>query len=164
MGGWGYGAGHSSDMKKRLTRCALAAVLILIVLLIVDSQYHPPGIWMGKPLPSGKVKPQLVNAFDKAVLLAPDGSLWAWGGRERMEKHGGWSFAWVLPHAADLQVPQRIGSDTNWTQVSEASYGTVALKNDGSLWYWGLLPGQPTSFPLKFVTSPTRIGSETNWG
>jgi alpha-tubulin suppressor-like RCC1 family protein len=149
-------------MRKRLTRCAVAAALIGVVLLVVVHQLRAPPISVGRALPPGKVKPQLVNAFNKAVLIAPDGSLWAWGGRERME-NGGWSFARVLPNTADLQVPQRIGSETNWTQVSEAFQSTVALKRDGSLWHWGWWPGQPTPFPLKFVTIPTRIGSETNW-
>jgi len=36
-------------MRKRLTRCALAAALIGVVMLVVVSQYHSPGIWMGNP-------------------------------------------------------------------------------------------------------------------
>jgi len=69
-------------MRKWLTRCALAAVLILIVLLVVVNQLPPPGISMGTPLPPGKVQPQLAIGFDTAALLAPDGSLWLWGGTD----------------------------------------------------------------------------------
>jgi hypothetical protein len=54
-------------MRKWLTRCAVAAALILIVLLAVEYQLRPLGIQVGKPLPPGKVKPQLVNGYDSAV-------------------------------------------------------------------------------------------------
>jgi alpha-tubulin suppressor-like RCC1 family protein len=136
-------------MKKWLTRCALAAALIGIVLLVVVSQSHPPGIWMGKPLPPGKVRPQLVNAGFYDMLLAPDGSLWAWGGL----------FNRGVPASLSLKdsfsrIPQRVGSDSNWRQVACCQSGPVALKNDGSLWIWGFKQSGP---------NPTRIGTETNW-
>jgi alpha-tubulin suppressor-like RCC1 family protein len=144
-------------MRKWLTRCAVAAALIGVVLLVV-SQYHPPGIWMGKPLPLGRVKPQLVSAGDTALLLAPDGSLWAWGGTQR-------SLTNVLPQPAISQVPLRVGSDTDWIQVAGSMEHTVALKNDGSLWAWGRNDegevGQG-NFTHSYNT-PTRIGTETNW-
>ena len=138
----------------------MAAALIGIVLLGVVTQSHPQGIWVGKPLPPEKVKPQLVNALGEAVLLAPDGSLWAWGWRQKISP-GSWALARVLSNSAVLQVPQRVGADSDWTQVAETRERTVALKNDGSLWYWGWSPGQPA--PTNFVRIPTRIGSETNW-
>jgi alpha-tubulin suppressor-like RCC1 family protein len=154
-------------MKKWLTRCALAAALIGIVLPVVVSQSHPPGIWTGKPLPPGKVKPQLANAWLCGVLLAPDGSLWVWGGSIRKYFAGS---VWTLgrsmfPQAAISQVPRRIGSDSDWTQVAAGMETTLALKNDGSLWVWGKTNfgkiGQPV--PASYFGTPTRIGSETNW-
>jgi alpha-tubulin suppressor-like RCC1 family protein len=145
-------------MRKRLTRCAVAAALIGVVLLVVVSQYHPPGIWMGKPLPPGKVKPQLANPWSYSVLLAPDGSLWAWG----------WSAfgnTTLFPQADSSQVPQRIGSDSDWTQVAAGMVNTLALKNDGSLWVWGKTNfgqiGQPVR--TNYFGTPSRISSETNW-
>jgi len=136
-------------MRKWLTRCALAAALIGVVLLVVFSQSHPPGIWMAKPLPPGKVKPQLVNAGFYDMLLAPDGSLWAWGGL----------LGTGVPAILSLKdsfsrIPQRVGSDSNWRQVACSQNGPVALKNDGSLWLWGFKQSGP---------NPTRIGTETNW-
>src|SRR5580658_8893846 len=81
-GGWRYTGQRSPGMRKWLKRCAVAAALILIVLLALVSQSHPPGIWVGKPLPTGKVQPQLAIGIDTAVMLAPDGSLWLWGGTD----------------------------------------------------------------------------------
>jgi hypothetical protein len=80
-GGRGYCGKRSSGMRKWLTRCALAAALILIVLLAIVRQYTSPMIRVGTPLPPGKVNPQLVIALETAALLTPDGSLWAWGVR-----------------------------------------------------------------------------------
>jgi alpha-tubulin suppressor-like RCC1 family protein len=116
-------------MRKRLTRCAVAAGLILIVLLVVVSRSHPPGIWIVKPLPPGKVKPQLANARSAGVLLAPDGSLWAWGWYAFRNTT-------VFPQPDSSQVPQRVGSDADWIQVTAGEVYTLALKNDGSLWGW----------------------------
>jgi hypothetical protein len=145
-------------MRKWLTRCAVAAALILIVLLVLVLQTNAPLISVGKPLPAGKVKPQLVNAGDSAVLLAPDGSLWAWGGTVSSLRH-------ILGWPAISQLPLRIGLDSDWTQVASGSDNTVALKNDGSLWAWGRNDnGQVGQGNFtNYYGTPTRIGTETNW-
>ena len=145
-------------MRKWLTHGVVAAALILIVLLVVVHQMHPPGIWMGEQLPPGRVQPQLVNAGDTAVLLAPDGSLWAWGGTET-------SLTNILPRPAMSQVPLRVGSEDDWIQIACGAEHTMALKNDGSLWDWGENDqGEVGQSNLKHHYSPpTRIGTETNW-
>ena len=106
-------------MKKWLTRCAVAAALILIVLLVV-LQSNAPGIRTGKPLPPGKVRPQLVSVPDTAVLLAPDGSLWALAGAF-------FNLTNVLPQSAISQSPLRLGADSDWAQadVRHNAYGGV---------------------------------------
>jgi alpha-tubulin suppressor-like RCC1 family protein len=146
-------------MRKWLKLCAAAAVLITIVLLAVTPERHPPGIWMGQPLPPGKVRPQLANAWFWGVLLAPDGSLWAWGGLAV------WSNITMFPQAAISQIPRRIGSDSDWTQVAAGMGNTLALKNDGSLWVWGKTNFGQIGQPVRttYFGAPNRIGSETNW-
>jgi alpha-tubulin suppressor-like RCC1 family protein len=112
-----------------------------------------------KPLPPGRVKPQLVNEGDMAVFLAPDGSIWAWGGTE-------FNLMNVFPKPTVAPIPQRIGSQADWVQVASGGIEqTVALKNDGSLWAWGWNTeggaGQG-NISKRFVV-PTRIGTETDW-
>ncbi len=143
----------------------MAAVLILIASLLVTLlQPNAPGIRTGKPLPPGKVRPQLVQAWQAAVLLAPDGSLWAWGGT----MDGGaakYSLMSVFPRATVLQFPRRIGFDSDWSQVASGVQHTLALKNDGSLWAWGW-NGQGEVGQANLTNhygAPTRIGAETNW-
>ncbi len=140
--------------RKWLARCGVAAVLILIVLLEVAHQPHARRIRMGKPLPPGKVKPRLVSTWATAVLLAPDGSLWAWGETNS-----------VFPQSAISQIPRRVGSDSDWAQVAGGPGHVVALKNDGSLWAWGVnFDGRVGQTNLAICyNAPTRIGSETNW-
>jgi hypothetical protein len=132
--------------------------LILTVLLVLVLQPDAPAIRTGKPLPPGKVRPQLVIAQDTAVLLAPDGSLWAWGGDQFKLKN-------VFPQPAISQVPRRVGLDSDWTQVAAGVTHVVALKNDGSLWSWGMNDqGETGQGSLtNYIATPTRIGTETNW-
>jgi alpha-tubulin suppressor-like RCC1 family protein len=132
-------------MRKWLTRCVVAAALIGILLLAVVHQLHAPPITAGRPLPPGKVKPQLASSMEYAMLLAPDGSLWAWGGMDIMRM--------LYPKYPVWSIPHRIGSDSNWTQLGCCFNGQVALKNDGTLWTWD----------FRQFTNPTRIGADTNW-
>jgi len=144
-------------MRKWFTRCAAAAVLILVVLLAMALQFRGPAIRTGKPLPPGKCEPRLANATDTAVLLAPDGSLWAWG------EYSAWRTPFQGP--AISQVPRRVGSDSDWAQVAAGLKHMVALKADGSLWAWGLnSEGQAGQSDVSTnYDTPTEIGRETNW-
>src|ERR1041384_2436208 len=57
------------------------------------------------------VTPQLISLFDQAILLAPDGALWAWGGTEsRMVATFG--------KPTTTPTPIRVGADRNWQQVA----------------------------------------------
>ena len=137
------------DMKKWLTRCAVAAALILIVLLAVQHSLQTAGMWVGKALPTGNVRPQLavIEGVGEAWLLAPDGSLWGWG-----KSSPACGFALTA-------IPRRFGSDTNWLKLATSRVQAVGLKDDGSLWGWGLTQ-QLTNGDY---STPTRIGTATNW-
>jgi len=138
--------------RKWLPRCGMAAALTLILLVAVHQRHV---LWNsgGQTLLAGKVKPQLFITLDTAVLLAPDGSLWACGGVRSSNLS-------VFPQPVVLQVPQRIGSDSDWTQLACGVSHTVALKNDGSLWEWG---GSRFGIAGPTNGTPTRVGTETNW-
>jgi alpha-tubulin suppressor-like RCC1 family protein len=144
--------------RTRLARCALAAALLLGALLTAVLLSNGPGIRTGRPLPPGKVRPQLVCGQDAAVLLAPDGSLWAWGGACG-------TFPSSSPQSDLSEVPLRIGSNSDWAQMASLGLHTVALKNDGSLWNWGSIRQRTAGVgsPAIHNGTPTRIGVETNW-
>ena len=94
-------------------------------------------------------------------MLAPDGSLWAWGGTET-------ELSGLTENPIITETPVRVGSDSDWAQVSLGAQHTVALKTDGTLWAWGRIDsghghqhdyvGKETS-----VRSPKQIGADTNW-
>ena len=151
-------------MSKSLTRRALAPALILIVLLVVVLlQPTAPGIRMGKPLPPGKVKPQLVHSAMSALLLAPDGSLWGWGVLTFPPQKT--PSLKAPPLNVISPVPLRIGADSDWSQAACGWNHTVALEEDGSLWAWGA-NGEGEIGQGNFTNSystPTRIGADTNW-
>jgi alpha-tubulin suppressor-like RCC1 family protein len=102
--------------------------------------------------------PQLVSAIDGAILLAPDGSLWCWGGNHRQNPG-------FLGTEQVIDVPERFGSDHDWRRVAASFMHALAIKADGSLWGWGRnysgQLGRPASKEL--VAKPTRIGRDTDW-
>jgi alpha-tubulin suppressor-like RCC1 family protein len=57
-------------------------------------------------------------------------------------------------------MPRRFGSDTHWLKLATSRVQAVGLKDDGSLWNWGLTQ-QLTN--LQEYSTPTRIGTATDW-
>src|SRR6266436_3075401 len=132
---------------KRLTPCVLVGVVLIVLCVLVSrTRPHTSQFTVGSPLPPGKVAPQLVSTWDTGVLLAPDGSLWGWGGTL-------FQLPALFGKPTVTQAPQRIGSDSDWRAVAASSSYVLAQKIDGSLWGWG---GNRQS-------KPTRIGTDTNW-
>ena len=69
-------------MKKLIIGLVVLFAWVVALIWILNSGPHSSKFAVGPPLPPGKVAPQLVSTWDTAVLLAPDGSLWCWGGSE----------------------------------------------------------------------------------
>ncbi len=138
---------------KKLPKRLLLGIISMLVLWLIWAHFNQPNFTVGPPLPSGKVTPKLVAIEDRTILLAPDGSLWEWG---------------QIPNSSgtnEFEFPQRLGMDTDWSDVAGCRTTILALKRNGSLWGWvsnnyGELASPPNSNP---VYQPTRIGTETNW-
>ena len=111
------------------------------------------------------------------VAIKTDGSLWAWG-RNRYGQLGDGTITiydyydyensvYVYIDNNDKSIPTRIGTDANWASVSAGDENTIAIKTDGSLWAWGInytgQLGDGTSGSETGKTTPTRIGTDTNW-
>jgi alpha-tubulin suppressor-like RCC1 family protein len=67
------------------------------------------------------------NAFTAAIKT--DGTLWTWG----RNSYG------QLGHNDSTQrnTPTKLGTATNWRQVSCGGHHIAAIKTDGTLWIWG---------------------------
>src|SRR5260221_12425213 len=107
---------------------AIAGVSILLLVIVLESERSNLAFSVGQPLPSGKVAPQLFSTEDAGVLLAPDGSLWCWGGT-------GPAKTALVEEPTD--APQRIVAAADWRRLAASLSHALALKADGSLWGWG---------------------------
>lgn len=59
---------------------------------------------------------------------------------------------------------KQIGSTAIWISISPGGSHTLGIKQDGTLWAWGLNDkGQLGDNTTTTRTSPVKIGSETNW-
>jgi ABC-type Na+ efflux pump permease subunit len=100
------------------------------------------------------------SAWREQVGIKADGTLWVSekpAHRERLARGG-----WKMTKAGDLA---QFGSETNWSSVVPAGLSMLLVKNDGTLWHWGIRtnwnykkewPGLPA-----FV--PQRLGTGSDW-
>jgi alpha-tubulin suppressor-like RCC1 family protein len=97
---------------------------------------------------------------DHTLGLKTDGTLWAWGGNA-------WGQLGTGSSGSDQLTPVQVGSDTNWAYVHAAYDRSFALKTNGTLWSWGsnlsTALGQGDSDPGATYTTPTQVGTDTNW-
>lgn len=100
---------------------------------------------------------QSVSAGDGfSVVLKNDGSLWTWGNNSNNQLAQG--------DTIDRNIPEQVGTATDWTAVSTGSLHALALKQNGTLWAWGNNTlGQLGDGTNTERSSPTQIGTDTNW-
>jgi ABC-type transport system involved in multi-copper enzyme maturation permease subunit len=72
----------------------------------------------------------LMSFFNIALLTKNDGTLWRLGDMAFDDSHQEW------PGLRNF-TPQRVGGESNWTQVWRAGYQHIFYKNDGSVWMAG---------------------------
>jgi alpha-tubulin suppressor-like RCC1 family protein len=102
-----------------------------------------------------KVLKAAAGAFHTAVIKS-DGSLWAWGRNDSGQVGDGTT--------ENKTLPVRIGTDTDWTEVSAGYAHTVGIKNDGTLWAWGKNnAGQLGDGTTTDRSVPVQIGTDTKW-
>jgi alpha-tubulin suppressor-like RCC1 family protein len=93
------------------------------------------------------------------LLIDDMGQLWAWGGNGAgtLGTGGGGS----------QSTPVQVGSDKDWDKlaIGQAAFNfSYAIKKDGSLWGWGNnTSGQLGLGNIPNRTTPTQIGSDTDW-
>lgn len=145
-------------MKRSLAILGAIIVLTLIVVWLFKPRTVPAGFSVGSALPPGKVTPQLVSSWDTGILLAPDGSLWGWGGVE-FHLNG------LFPKPGIYPQPQRFVGGSDWRKVASSWSHILAIKSDGTLWGWGMNGsgqlGQPKS--KTSIPTPVQIGTDNDW-
>ncbi len=90
------------------------------------------------------------------VALKSDGSLWVWGENYDGQLGDGTTVS--------KSTPARIGTSTDWKDITAGTFHTVALKTDGSLWSWGHNgAGELGDGTTVEKSTPVRIGTDTDW-
>lgn len=113
----------------------LVTVAVLLfggVLRVEESQQSVSSVSEWKPLPIFK---NLVTAGDRQSLAIKDGYLWAWGS-------GYFGFRTQCQNGMQVNasLSRRIGSDDDhsWVSVVAGRWHVLGIKEDGSLWAWGI--------------------------
>ena len=100
------------------------------------------------------------------MVVANDGSLWAWGANWDGQLGIGDNDPYIYYAYAPIQV----GTDTDWVSVTVGNDHTLAIKADGTLWGWGSnVFGEVGLYDyVAYVYSsnsniPIQIGSDSDW-
>ncbi len=133
-------------------RClAILAVAAVILIAIFAASRDSSNVGRAK-LPTGSATPAIVLGERHGLIIASDGSLWAWGSDSL-----GWPAMGLGKRQKSVQL-RRIGSDTNWVNISASESRSVGIKTDGTIWSWGasIVPRHtlPRVVPLPTLAAP----------
>ena len=96
------------------------------------------------------------GSADHTAALKSDDTLWAWGHNEYGQLGIG-----VFPNK---NAPARIGTVTNWAEISAGGSHTAGLKGDGTAWSWGANYSGELGLGTNVTeTEPQQIGAESDW-
>ncbi len=100
------------------------------------------------------------------IGILADGTMWSWGSNTQgsgIAATG--SIAQGSGGTLQFLTPTKIGTDSDWADISQGTYGGLAVKTDGRMYGWGNdiwgQFGSGTAGTLLYT--PTQIGSGTDW-
>jgi len=94
------------------------------------------------------------------MAIKSDGTLWAWGANHA----GQFGVGTVGRQNRRANTPVRAASGNDWKQAAAGGVHSVALKNDGTLWAWGInWAGSLGTGSTSNSAVPVQVGSSTNW-
>jgi hypothetical protein len=101
---------------------------------------------------------QIECGQENTAAIKTDGTLWLWG----FNQNGALGDNTRTHRSSPVQT---VSGGTNWKQVSLGSFFTGAIKNDGTLWTWGVnTSGQLGDNTVVSKSSPIQtISTGTNW-
>ena len=95
---------------------------------------------------------------DMTIGLKTDGTIWGWGQNDQYEMGNNTC-------CANQLTPIQIGTANHWVDVETSLGASVfALKNDGTIWGWGLnLAGLLADNTVMARSVPTQLNADTDW-
>ena len=98
-----------------------------------------------------------------SFAINANGELWAWGATSGST--GGRILG--IGEGPGTNVPVRVGTASNWRQVSEGQSRSAAINTNGELFSWGYVgiapnPDGPGTY-TRIHPTPTRVGTASNW-
>ena len=107
---------------------------------------------------------KMLSGYYVQMAIKTDGTLWGWGQNDTSDFGGA---ALGLNDTISRSSPTQCGTDTTWKSIKTIHYSINAVKTDGTLWSWGMNKngslGQNNVHPAGRVSSPTQVGSGTDW-
>lgn len=141
--------------KSRLPNLATRAKVFLplaITLLFLFMLYIPSSL-AGGAITS---EASFATGYFHSVAINSRGRLYGWGNNYNGQLGTG--------NTTDSSVPLRIGTASNWKEVSAGYYHSAAINIDGELYLWGSNnTGQIGDGSYVDKTSPVRIKPEYRW-
>lgn len=100
---------------------------------------------------------EISTAGTHTVGIQSNGTLWAWGRNDYNQVGMGTS-------GPDVLAPVQISTDTDWAKIETSRGGfTIAIKNNGTLWGWGMNQGAFGGSMTTSLAVPTQLSTDTNW-
>ena len=95
---------------------------------------------------------------DMTIGLKTDGTIWGWGQNDQYEMGNNTC-------CANQLTPIQIGTANHWVDIETSRGASVfALKNDGTIWGWGLnLAGLLGNSTVMARSIPTQLNADTDW-
>ncbi len=108
---------------------------------------------------------EVSTTAEGGIALKTNGTLWTWG--YQLYGEGGRNIA-----TDKISSPTQVGTDTTWSSITgngggRYEYTVGAIKTDGTMWVWGSNEsgalGLNQGDDVEHRSSPTQIGTDTNW-
>ena len=84
------------------------------------------------------------------VAVKTNGTLWIWGRNDNGQLGKGTG-------RSNVYIPEQLGTDSNWVDVSAGENHTLIKKSDGSLWFVG------ACYTTSLVSQLWKVGSTNDW-
>jgi len=82
---------------------------------------------------------KILSTDTNTLYLTSSGQVYTLGVADSIGYLGNGKVKYSLEHYGEIySYPVQIGDDTNWSNVKTGNYHAAALKEDGTLWTWGL--------------------------